>query len=340
MSKSLVTGVDIGHYSIKAVVLKLNGKTYSLVSCKEIIVTDDIFADNYLLDYQKTVKKLKELKKSLPLFNRQVSLAIPDSAVISKVLHINSELDVNEQSFAIYQAFSQQSPLLIDELNMDFIPLPDSPLRDGSRAYQVYATRKEVVESRVEIAKKVGLIPVLVDMQMHSLVRVWQQVSQVQQRAKWMLVDIGYSQTTLCVDFINRPPFYQEIPLGTRWFHRFSATSDDAGTTLTNTAEVHAFNLEFIARLARQIQLFVSVYGAHSVVGIWLSGGGATLAGLADVIRVRLELACEVFTPLSVFSYSLKQQSDLWDEQHRFSTAAGLALRGIEWLESSHAVPS
>ncbi|MCG3722152.1 type IV pilus assembly protein PilM [Vibrio cincinnatiensis] len=339
MGKSLVTGVDIGHHSIKAVVLKLSGDTYSLVSYKEIAVTGDIFADNYTLDYQKIVKKLKELKKSLPLFNRKVSIAVPDNSVISKILQIESDLEPAEQEFAIYQAFSHQSPLPIDDLSLDFIKISDNVLgRSRSATYQVYATRREVVESRISASEKAGLTPVLLDVQMHSLVRIWQQVSQIQQRTNWMLLDIGYSQSSLCLDFIDKAPFCKEIPLGTRWFNQ---TEQPEGShdvaSLDSSTDVQAFNQEFVERLARQIQLFTSVHGTHSLAGIWLSGGGASISGLAEAISERLALPCERFTPLSIFSHKLNKRRRTLNEQQRFSTAAGLALRGIEWLESGHA---
>ncbi len=57
MVQSLVMGVDIGHHSIKAVVLKPAGSKYTLLGYKEIRVADDIFADNHALVYQKIVKK-------------------------------------------------------------------------------------------------------------------------------------------------------------------------------------------------------------------------------------------------------------------------------------------
>ncbi|NAW67897.1 type IV pilus assembly protein PilM [Vibrio sp. V27_P1S3P104] len=331
MSQSLVTGVDIGHHSIKAVVLKLSGETYSLVSYKEIVVTDDIFADNYTLDYQKIVKKLKELKKSLPLFSRKVSIAVPDNAVISKILQIESDLDPVEQEFAIYQTFSHQSPLPIEELSLDFVKVTEKALtRSSSATYQVYATRREVVDSRVAATEKAGLEPVLLDVQMHSLVRIWQQVSKTQQRTNWMLLDIGYSQSSLCLDFSDKAPFCKDIPLGTRWF-------DQTRQHEQGISGIDTFTQEFIDRLARQIQLLTSVHGPQSLAGIWLSGGGATISGLTDAITERLNLPCEIFMPLSVFSHKLSKRRRALDEQQKFSTAAGLALRGIEWLEGEHA---
>lgn len=125
MGKSLVTGIDIGHHSIKAAVLKPMGDTYALVGYEELLVTADIFTDNHTLDYQKIVKKLKELKKGLPLFSHKVAIAIPDSAVISKVLQIDSDLEQRELEFAVYQAFSHQSPFPVEELSLDFVKVTE-----------------------------------------------------------------------------------------------------------------------------------------------------------------------------------------------------------------------
>ncbi|WP_177342081.1 pilus assembly protein PilM, partial [Klebsiella variicola] len=93
---------------------------------------------------------------------------------------------------------------------------------------------------------------------------------------------------------------------------------------------------ELVDKIARQIQLFTSVHGTQSLGGLWLSGGGATLSGLEDALYQRLSLPCEVLNPFSLFKNNVaKRKRPLVDGQ-RFSTAAGLALRGFAWLESEH----
>ncbi|EKO3627997.1 type IV pilus assembly protein PilM [Vibrio metschnikovii] len=333
MSKSLVIGVDIGHHSIKAVALKPNGDNYSLHGCTEIVITDDIFADNDTLNYQKIVKKLKELKKSLPLFSRKVAIALPDTAVISKVLQIDSDLDLREKEFAIYQAFSHQSPLPMEELSLDFVPLPIQAFaKNRTATYQVYATRREVVASRLSAIQQAGLEATLLDVQLHGLAQIWQQVSQAQQRSNWMLVDVGYTQTTLCIDFADKAPFYKDIALGTRWFELPSLAETMARSDERNQ---WLFNRLFVERLTRQLQLFTSVHGQQSLAGIWLSGGGAMMDGLAETITEQLGLPCERFAPLATFVNKITQRKRL-NDQPKFTTAAGLALRGIAWLESGH----
>ncbi|MGY3568523.1 type IV pilus assembly protein PilM [Vibrio paucivorans] len=333
MGKSLITGIDIGHHSIKAVVLKPASEGYSLVGYKQLPVTADVFSDNHTVNYQKIVKKLKELRKSLPLFSRYVSISVPDSAVISKVLQIDSELEEREQEFAIFQAFSHQSPFPIEELNLDFVPLDSSlgqPL--SSRSYQVYATKKDVIDSRTLAATKAGFKPVLLDTQAHSLVRIWQQASQQLGQSDWLLVDIGYSQTSLCIDFPAKAPFCKEIAFGTQ----FLECEEPSGSLAPERTEL--FINQLIERLQRQMQLLLSVSGAASVSGIWLTGGGATTPLLVEELSRRLSVQCEILNPLALFkckSSKFKQQTV---HAQSFTSAAGLALRGAEWVEAKHAI--
>lgn len=337
MGKSLVTGIDIGHHSIKAVVLKPMGDTYALVGYEELLVTADIFTDNHMLDYQKIVKKLKELKKGLPLFSHKAAMAIPDNAVISKVLQIDSDLEHGEQEFAIYQAFSHQSPFPVEELSLDFVKVVEKNLvRTATTTFQVYATKRDVVESRMHASKKAGFEPILMDVQVHSLLHLWQLASRAYRRSDWMLIDIGHTQSSLCLDFAEKVPFYKDVPLGTRVLEGDSNSTQAFGHVFAQDPTQRFIN-EFVDKVARQIQLFISVHGAQSLSGLWLSGGGATIPGLEEALYLRLSLPCEVLNPFSLFKNNVaKRKRPLVDGQ-RFSTAAGLALRGLAWLESEHA---
>lgn len=342
MVQSLIMGVDIGHHSIKAVVLKPSTDKYTLLGYKEIRVTDDIFADNHAVVYQKIVKKLKELKKGLPLFSHKVVIAIPDNTVISKVLQIDSELEANEREFAIHQAFSHQSPFAMEEVNLDFVPIIKPSSLDGSAsqnnsarknniaAYQVYATKREVVASRALAVEKAGLKPVLAEVQSHALVRLWQLYSQKYLKTDWLLVDIGHSQTTLCLDFVNKPPFYKLITAGVASIS-IQAESESAFQPKDDVDGLSE-------KIAKQIQLFISVNGPTSLTGIWLTGGGANIEALQQALIRKTGLMCGVLDPFSLFKHKSTQRHRCEVPVSTFATAAGLALRGINWLGRDHAV--
>ncbi len=93
MGKVLVTGIDIGHYSMKAVVLRESKEQLELMHFHELLVPEGIFADNHTLDHQNIVKKLAELKRMLPWYCRNIAAAIPDGVVNSKVVQVAQGLD-------------------------------------------------------------------------------------------------------------------------------------------------------------------------------------------------------------------------------------------------------
>ncbi|RTZ13887.1 type IV pilus assembly protein PilM [Vibrio aquaticus] len=329
MGKSLVTGIDIGHHSIKAVVLKPYKGTFALVGYQELPIDADIFSDNHMLNYQKIVKKLKELRKSLPRFSHKVSLAVPDNAVISKVLQIDSDLEAQEREFAIFQAFSHQSPFPVEELNLDFVQLEKTGSTQTS-SYQVYATKKEVVESRVDAVAKAGYKPVLMDVQAHALTQMWQLASRAHQQSKWLMLDVGLTQSSLCIDFFDKAPFCKDIPLGTQSIENLNGIDD---LVHSNTER---FTRALIEKIQRNVQLLASLHSTN-VEGIWLCGGGAMTPMLAEEITRHLHIPCELFNPLSLFDgKKIRSQAEL-SNGYAYATAVGLALRGIDWLEHRHA---
>ncbi|WP_165310108.1 type IV pilus assembly protein PilM [Vibrio ziniensis] len=336
MVQSFVIGVDIGHHSIKAVVIKPSANKYTLFGYKEIRVTDDIFADNHVLVYQKIVKKLKELKKGLPLFSRKVVIAIPDNTVISKILQIDSDVELNEREFAIYQAFSYQSPFPMADVSLDFIPEPNrlnietATTKSNLVAYQVYATKRDVVESRTFALEKAGFEPILAEVQTHALVQLWQLCSQTFARTDFLLLDVGHTQTTLCFDFANKPPFYKQIAEGTSYI---LAESNRGQSDVTKDK-----SFELVEKIAKQIHLFISVNGTTTLSGIWLTGGGANLEVIQTALIEKVDLICGVLDPFSLFNDKSKGCHLSGLTPSAFATAAGLALRGINWLEVEHVI--
>ncbi|WP_414931563.1 type IV pilus assembly protein PilM [Vibrio europaeus] len=330
MGKSLVTGIEIGHHSIKAVVLKPNKGTFALVDYQELPIEAGIFSDNHMSNYQKIVKKLKELRKSLPRFSTKVALAIPDNAVISKVLQIDSGLSDNEIEYAISDAFSHQTPFPIDDLYLDYVPLTSNG-QSSPTHYQVYATKKELVAPRVEVFRSASFQPVVVDLRAHALVHIWQLAARQQVKTDWLLIDVGFDHASLCMDLADKAPFCKEIVLA---IHEKEA---DSNHRLSLAQSREGFSAELLDKIQRNLQLIVSMHG-KSVNGIWLSGVGAAMPVLANEISTRLAIECELLNPLTLFSTTSQQPSaNLLASGHRFTSAAGIALRALTWLESRNA---
>ncbi|MDV6254120.1 type IV pilus assembly protein PilM [Vibrio sp. EA2] len=335
MDKRIVTGIDIGHNSLKAVVLKPNGNQFALLGYKEILLKDGIVAENNTINHQEIVNTLKQVKKDLPFGAGRVAISVPDNAVISKKLHVEQDLEDNEIEFAVVQAFSHQSPFPVEELSLDFVRLSSKEDPRGPDSYQVFATRKDVVESRVEAIHKSGFKPVLVDVHSQSLGQIWKLAAEhFPNKSNYVLLDVGSQSSSLTMFTEQDELFHKEFACGTASIlhstQKISLSEDEQ-------AKTNQFNHQVVDRVKRQIQLYTSMNGSQNIKGIWLSGDGAETPMLAEELSHQLVLECELLNPLGLFEMNVaKRKRRAADWQH-FATAAGLAVRGIHWLGGGRA---
>ncbi|SON50935.1 pilus assembly protein PilM [Vibrio tapetis] len=316
MGKVLVTGIDIGHYSMKAVVLRESKEQLELMHFHELLMPEGIFADNHTLDHQSIVKKLAELKRKLPWRYRNIAAAIPDGAVNSKMVQVAQGLEGRELEFAIGQAF-------------DFSLFESAqPAGNSTITYQAYAARKEVVEGRLLAFKKSGLKAVTLDIHSNVMSSLWRlAVQRHADKAHWMLVDIGHQHTALFHALSREGGFFKDIPCGMKQIQAGLGREKQVMTVLTDN-------------IKRQITLHNSVHGDKSIEGIWLSGGGANSPDLVEYLKAHCQVAVAVLSSLSLVTNTVKQsrKHQVSDHRHRdenigYSTALGLAITGLAWLK-------
>ncbi|MCG6283876.1 type IV pilus biogenesis protein PilM [Vibrio diabolicus] len=336
MGKRVVTGMDMGHGSLKAVVLKPGGEEYALLGYKEILLKEGIVAENNTINHQEIVKTLKLIKKELPFGAKKVAISVPDNSVISKKLQIEQNLEDSEVEFAVIQAFSHQSPFPVEELSLDFVRLRAEDGLRGTDNYQVFATRKDVVDSRVDALQKSGLKPVLVDVHSQSLGHIWKLTAdRFPDKNKYCLLDIGTSSSSFTMFTEQGELFHKEFACGTRGANspvQDDLMSDDA------QEKIELFNRQIVERVKRQMQLYTSINGSQNIKGIWLSGEGASTPMLAEELSQQLSLECELLNPLGLFEMKVSKRKRRAADWQHFSTAAGLAIRGIHWLGGARAL--
>ncbi len=318
MGKSLVTGIEIARHSIKAVVLKPNKGTFVLVDYQELPIEAGILPDNHMSNYQKIVKKLKELRKSLPRFSNKVAFSIPDSAVISKVLQIDSDLEGDEVNYAITQAFSHQSPFPVEELHLDYIQLSADDC-DSKFSFQVYATKKQLISHQVELLKSAAFQPVVADVQAHAMVHVWQLAARSQIRPNWLLVNLEFEHASIAIDLPNSAPYCKVITLD------LCADSSQQSS------------VELIDKIKRHIQRIASVHGIN-IGGVWVCGQSSLFETLVNQVPLQLNLECQRLNSLNLLELDQgRKTSPLIEGNYGFALATGIALRGVTWLGANHA---
>ncbi|NVD05448.1 pilus assembly protein PilM [Vibrio sp. JPW-9-11-11] len=306
MGNSLVTGLDIGRHSIKAVVIKPSKDAFALVSYRTLPIETGILSDNHGLNYQKIVKKLKELRKSLPLFSRKVAFAITDNSVITKVIQIDSRFTGYERELAIEQTFLSQSAFAIEPVCFDFLPCSE-PNENGKRTYRVFATKQTPLMELLTVIEQAGLKPVVADISGYALNHCWQLAQHSHSVESGLLIDLNGDTCSLM--FANQ----QSVLYANTW------AQDD---TPQGLAQLYRKLQTLIQRLTVQHNLEIDV--------IWLCGSLANCPNRVSELRQWLAPEVKLFNPLTLLT-----EHSTTEVSNGYALAASIAVRACHWQERS-----
>lgn len=324
----LTIGIDIGHHSIKAVVLRQKKTSLELAAFAEEVLPTSVINEQHSVNVPGLLSAMRKLKKQLPFAARHTVLALPDSAVISKVVQLDSNLSDEETVFAIEQAMSAASPFPVDELRMDFFPVNTDTfaVAGQTRPYQVFAARRETVDSRVDALRKVRLQPKVVELQTHALLWLEQYLAeQLAVEGQWGVVDVGQRRTAFCVNPVGGTAYHRELAFGCE---QFAPRSDEPSLEALSPEQMEVFTKQLVDNLKRQLQLYQSTHPRATLQGVWLSGGGQSWV-VADIVERMLGLEVRWMHPLASFNRGPKMDAEI--EQGslgQYAVAAGLAIRG------------
>ncbi|WP_300174955.1 type IV pilus assembly protein PilM [uncultured Aliivibrio sp.] len=326
----IITGLDIGHHSIKAVSVRLKKGQFELISSDEVLLPESVFLDMNTLHMEEIIPYLSRLKTRIKRNLRQVAFSIPDSSIISKIIRLDGQLDEEETEFAIIHAFEQQTSFLADDLNIDYIAIDQRGV-DSEKItnFQVFAVKKELIQARQKCVASVGFIPILADAHSHALLTLWQRsVTVYPDKKNWMLIDIGHLHTIFCVISPNQQLYTKSIIFGAS---QLMGNRPIEYLTAVEAQDSSQFTALLSEHISRQITLYSSIHN-HKIEGLWITGGGAALPGLSDVLSYELSLPILELALSSLFHCTDQQVMRVNAPASQYASAIGLALRGVEWL--------
>ncbi|PSV45754.1 type IV pilus biogenesis protein PilM [Photobacterium indicum] len=337
----LSIGIDIGNHSVKAVALSQKKERLELAAYAEVVLTSPVINEQHSVDSTVLLSAIRKLKKSLPFGSKIVTLALPDSAVISKVIQLDTNLKEDEAIFAVSQALGSSSPFPVEELWVDFFPLESNAFPDATTTmpYQIFATRKETVDTRIVAIKKAGLSPKVMELQTHALLWLVEHSAEMSGiHEQWGVVDVGDCLTEFCIKPQNAAAYHREIAFGLRKYssspHRNTLVNDlyydePAMKESLSSDEIERFTQQLADQLKRQFQLYNSTHPRSSLKGIWLCGGGQHVIS-SELLQRLLGVEVELMNPFAHFIRHKKLEAVSGSALNsQFAVAAGLAIRGV-----------
>jgi type IV pilus assembly protein PilM len=276
---------------------------------------------------------------------RQVVLAMPPSAVITKRIMLPAGLREEEMEVQVESEANQYIPFSLDEVSLDFCVLGPSEASPSDVEVLIAASRKDRVQDRQGVAEAAGLTPVVIEVESHAVrLATGRLVAALPRQGKDSLValfEIGSDATSLKVLRDEEMLYDRDQAFGgsqlTQLISRQYGLSFEEAEQKKRSGDLpedypRAILEPFVDSLAHEIgralQYFFTSTPHHKVHYVMLAGGTATLPGLTDRVTERSGFASMVVNPFDDMAFgSGVRETRVRREAPAYLTACGLAMR-------------
>ena len=301
--------------------------------------------DGQIEKFDEVAAAVRKLLTKSETKTRQVAMAMPQSAVITKRIMLPAGLSEDELEIQVESEANQYIPFSLDEVSLDFCVIGPSPASSGDVEVLIAASRKERVQDRQGLAEAAGLKPMVLDIESHaSLLAMGRLVDSLPQQGRDALValfEIGADTTSLKVlregeMLYDRDQAFGGSQLTTLISRQYGFSFEEAeqkklAGDLPEDYEASIL-VPFVDSLSQEIgralQYFFTSTPHHKVHYVMLAGGTAGLPGLKDRVTELTGFASMVVNPFEGMKIgSGVREAKVRKDAPSYLTACGLAMR-------------
>ena len=162
-------GLDISSSSVKLVELAQTATgEYVLERFGVESFEKGWIADGQIEKFDEVAEAVKRVVLKSGTKTRQVVMAMPQSAVITKKIMLPAGLREEELELQVETEANQYIPFSLDEVSLDFCVIGPSATSVGDVEVLIAASRKDRVQDRQGLAEAAGLKPAVLDIESHA----------------------------------------------------------------------------------------------------------------------------------------------------------------------------
>jgi type IV pilus assembly protein PilM len=341
-----VIGLDISSSSVKLVELdQTSSGEFILERFASEPFEKGWITDGQIEKFDEVAAAVKKVVQKSGSKTRNVVMAMPQSAVITKKIMLPAGLREEEMELQVESEANQYIPFSLDEVSLDFCVLGPSPTSAGDVEVLIAASRKDRVQDRQGLAEAAGLKPVVLDIESHAsrmaMSRVVSSLPNEGRDALVALFEIGADTTSLKVLRDDEMLYDRDQAFGgsqlTQLISRqygFSFEEAEAKKLSGDLPEdyegviLQPFVDSLSQEIGRALQYFFTSTPHHKVHYVMLAGGTATLPGLKERVTDLTGFASNVVNPFENMQLgSSVRESRVRREAPSYLTACGLAMR-------------
>ncbi len=342
-------GLDISSSSVKMVELVDAGKGAMRVERYSIeALPKDAVVDGNIANLEAVVESVRRGWIKLGTRTKNVAMALPTAAVITKVINVPAGLREEELELQVETEANQYIPFALDEVNLDFQVIGPAPSSPEEAQVLIAASRKEKVEDRIAVAEAAGLKAMVMDIENYAVQAsfdlIRKQFSDEGKDQNVALVDVGAIVMSVIILRNDQTVYTREQAFGGSQLtqdimrqygmslEEAEAAKRSGGLPENYEAEVLQPFMENIAlEIQRAMQFFFTSTPFTSLEHILLTGGSAVIPGLEEVVSTRTQVNTLVANPFASMTYSPRiQLKRLVADAPSLMVACGLAMRRFD----------
>lgn len=339
-------GLDISSSSVKLVELgKDKAGNLVLERCAIVPLERGWITDGNIEKFDEVANAVRQLVKKSGTKTKNVAMALPPSAVITKKIILPGGMSDQELEMQVETEANQYIPFPLDEVSLDFCIVGPSAASAGDVEVLIAASRREKVQDVQGLAEAAGLKPVIVDVESYaSRLATSRLIANLPNKGVGSIValfELGAITTSMQV-IRNEEVLYDrdqafggaqltQLIVRQYGFSLEEAESKKRSGELPDDYEssvLRPFVDSMVQEIARALQFFFTSTPHNKVDYVLLAGGSAALPGLTEAVTRHTTFTCTLVDPFQGMelgdSVRLKKMTR---EAPSYLTSCGLALR-------------
>jgi type IV pilus assembly protein PilM len=342
-------GTDLSSSAIKMVELaEIGHGQYRLERYAIEALPKDSVVDGNLNNLDAIGEALKRCHKRLGSNIKNVAMALPNAAVISKKILVPAGQSEDELEIQVETEANQYIPFSLDEVNLDFQVLGPAPNNPDDVEVLIAASRKEKIDDRIAAAESAGLKPTVMDVDLYAAQATFELMgvgaAEDERDENIAMVDVGATTLTVNVLRNGQSIYLREQPFGGNELtqdiqNKFGLSLEEAESAKREGGLPEEFEAEVLQpfvdkmglEIARALHFFFSSTPYNQVSQILLAGGCAAIPNVEAAVAKRTQIPTNVANPFARMEVSPRiRAKTLSRDAPSLVVACGLALRRFD----------
>ena len=339
-------GLDISSSSVKLVELSRDkAGRLTLERCAIEPLERGWISEGNIEKFDEVAEAVRRLVKKSGTKTKNVAMALPPSAVITKKIVLPGGLTDQELELQVEAEANQYIPFPLDEVSLDFCVMGPSANSMGDVDVLIAASRREKVQDIQGLAEAAGLKPVVIDVESYAsrlaTARLIENLPSKGVGSIVALFEVGALTTSMQVIRDDEVLYDRDQAFGGAQltqlivrqygFSLEEAESKKRSGDLPDDYEasvLRPFVDSMVQEIGRALQFFFTSTPHNKVDYVMLAGGSSALPGLTAAVTQHTTFACNLVDPFEGMEMGdgvrLKKMTR---EAPSYLTSCGLALR-------------